>query len=488
MKKKLLGFSARTALIFSALLCVVFTACFFQSDDNGLETWITDQGMPVSYKVQTLDVSNLKATSVKTYLDTFPKSADGNAVLGHASNLTHDLVLDFAFKPDTAFMKSLRKSDTSGAFLALFWLRPYYKGKQFPKDSVPKKDEIDVNVSWKLELSSKKKFLDSIADISDSSWYKSLLKWKEDASENVSVKMRLPKGDTALRLELPSALVQSLKKVKRSAHLQLKLSAPKASRVYRFYGDETNYPPIFALYADSSTAISPNPARMANIVHSEEDCPECPILHGGVYDSIEVELPSEPILEALSEFYGDEFPYTKGDKNDVRQTVIHAELTMARDDSKGQNELGLPIQVVVGSYVDSADMVIRRMENYRLNDDLILEKGHQNLVFHDGDSLTLQLTYGLRDFVNKAGDGRTMKFMMRMGFPFLQEKDTTYNNKVIKNDTTLVYNDKSVNMSKGDTLRLFYSYFDYARYDFSKSLDNPMSLKLWLASKRGDEE
>jgi hypothetical protein len=161
---------------------------------------------------------------------------------------------------------------------------------------------------------------------------------------------------------------------------------------------------------------------------------------------------------------------------------------MARDDSKGQNELGLPIQVVVGSYVDSADKVIRRMENYRLNDNVILDRGHQNLVFHEGDSLTLQLTYGFRDFVNKAGDGRTMKFMMRMGFPFLQEKDTTYNNKFIKNDTTLVYNDKSVSMSKGDTLRLFYSYFDYARYDFSTSLDNPMSLKLWLASKRGDEE
>ena len=103
---------------------------------------------------------------------------------------------------------------------------------------------------------------------------------------------------------------------------------------------------------------------------------------------------------------------------------------MARDDSKGSNEFGYPIQVVVGSYVDSADGQIRRMENYRLNDDLILEEGHQNLIFHKGDSLSLQLTYGMRDFLNKASDGRSMKFIMRLGYPFLQEKDTTYSDYV----------------------------------------------------------
>ena len=487
MKNKLFGLSAWTVSIVAVLLSVVLTSCLFDSDDNGLESWLSDRGMPSSYKVQTVNIENIKVASAEVYLDTFPKSADVNAVLGHASNLTHDLVLDFAFKPDTAFMKSLRKSDTSGAFLALFWLRPYYKDKFLPKAAKPSGEELEVNVSWKLDLSSKKNFLDSIVDVADSSWYRSLKTWKEDASEKVVYKMRVPKGDTALRMELPTELVESLKKIKSSAHLQLRLSAPDADRVYRFYGDETNYPPIFALYADSSTAISPNPARMANIVHNEEDCSECPVLHGGVYDSLVVELPSEPILEALAEFYGDEFPYTNGDKNDVRQTVIHAELKMARDDSNGENELGLPIQVVVGSYVDSSDKVVRRMENYRLNDDLILEKGHQNLVFHTGDSLTLQLIYGMRDFVNKAGDGRTMKFMMRLGFPFLQEMDTTYSNKALRSDTTILINGQKFSMSKGDTLRAFFPYADYARYDFSTSLEKPMTLKLWLASKRGEE-
>jgi hypothetical protein len=473
VKKNLFGLSARTASIVAVLLCAVLTSCFFESDDNGLEKWLSDQGMPSSYKVQTLNVTNLTPLSVEAHLSAFPKSADVYATLGRASNLTHDLVLDVGILPDSDFMKSLNKSDTSGAYLAMFWQRPYYKAKQFPKDSVPKGEKLDINVSWKLELGKDEDFLDSIADIEDSVWYESLLDWEADGSEDMKVKMRVPKGDTALSLELPSALMESLKKVKGAAHLQLRLSAPKSNRIYRFFGEQTNYPPVFTLYADSVNGISSKPARMANVISSEEDCTECPVLHGGVFDSLVVELPPEPILEALSEFYGDEFPYTDGDKIDVRQTVIHAELTMSRDDSKGQNELGLPIQVVVGSYVDSADLVIRRMESYRVNNDVVLDEGHQNLVFHDGDSLTVQLTNGVRDFVNKASDGRSLKFMMRIGYPFLQEKDTTYSD---------------YRTAEGDTVRLYFPYFDYARYDFSTSMDNPMSLKIWLASKRGDEE
>ena len=39
----------------------------------------------------------------------------------------------------------------------------------------------------------------------------------------------------------------------------------------------------------------------------------------------------------------------------------------------------------------------------------------------------------------------------------------------------------------GDTSYLRLNYFDYARYDFSKAMENPVTLKLWLASKRGDK-
>ena len=506
MKKTLFNNLKTTQLIVVTLLCsMALTSCLFDSDDNGLESWLSDRGLPNSYQVQTLTIDNIKPTSVEVNFDMRPKSADANAVLGHVSNLTHDLVFDLAYS-DTSFMKKMSKSDTAGAFLVLSWLKPFYNAKQYPSDSLPFDDELEVTVSWKLETNSKdsyKSYLNKITKIADSTWYKDLTKWKSDGSADTVVNLKRVKNDTTtgIRLDLPSALVKELKKVKGSAHLQLRLSAPNAPRLYRFYGDgSSSYSPSLVLYSDSTTYMNPTPQpfRMANIVINEEECPECAILHGGgVFDSLVVELPSEPILEALSEFYGDEFPFTKGDSNDVRQTVIHAQVTMARDDSKGYNELGLPIQIVAGSYVDSAgmryldtaDLRYRRMERYRLDTAVILSDGHQNLVFHDGDSLTLQLSYGFRDFLNKASDGRSLKFSMRIGWPFLQEKMIVYKDTIVSKKTKVVSaNGDTTYKTKNDTLYKYFSYFDYARYDFSTAMENPMTVKLWLASKREDEK
>lgn len=457
-----------------AFLAFALTACIFESDEDGLSNWLSDQGMPSSYKVQTLNIPDLSIASAEVFLDTFPTSADYQAVLGHTANLSHDLVLDIAFMPDSGFMKSLSESDTAGAYLSLFWLRPLYTSENYPSDSLPVEEDLKLNLSWKLDTGSGKKFLDSISKVADTTWYRSLEKWTADGSADTVYAVNHAAGDTSIRMDLPAALLEDLKKARGAIHLQLRLSAPEAKHLYRFYGDASNYPPIFAPYADSLNFLNPAPTpfRMANVVKNEEECKECLVLHGGVFDSLVVELPSEPILKALSEFYGDEFPYSNGDKNDVRQTVILAQLTMSRDDSQGESELGLPIQVVAGSYVDSADKKIRRMESYLLNNEVILESGHPNLIFHEGDSLTLQLTEGARDFINKASDGRSMKFIMRMGYPFLQEKDTTY---------------ATYRTADGDTSYLRLSYFDYARYDFSKAMENPVTLKLWLASKRGDK-
>ena len=111
------------------------------------------------------------------------------------------------------------------------------------------------------------------------------------------------------------------------------------------------------------------------------------------------------------------------------------------------------------------------MEAYKLNKSLIVSKGHPNMVFYEGDSLTLQVTYGLRDFINRARDGRTLKMMMRLGYPVLQDKDSTYADRKVDGDTSYV----------------FFSHFDHARYDFSSAMKQPSTLKLWLANKRGDK-
>ena len=479
-----------------AAIALILSACIFESDDDGLETWLSDRGMPSNYQVQILNIDNIKATSAKTYLDTSVRTANVDAVVGHAANLTHDLVLDFAFEePDSAFMERFRASDSAGVLLVLYWQRDFYKSKWFPKKTLPHSEDLDITFSWTFDNSSRSKFIDSVADIADSIWYEDLAEWNPSATADTTFKLKLSVGDTAIRIPLPSALTEDLKKMKKANHLQLRISAPEASQEFRFWGSHTDNPPYLAVYAyaNSKETFPVNPFRAAKLVKNEEECKDCPILHGGVVDSLVVEIPPEPILDALSEFYGDEFPY---DGEDVRQTVIHAQLTMARDDSKGVNELGWPILVTAGSYVDSAEMVyddsadtrLRRMESYIFDSTAVKKSGHQNLIFHEGDSLTLQLTYGLRDFLNKANDGRNMKFSMRLSWPFLQEKKTIWGNyRASKEDTLYNNNGDPVYIAKNDTVYRYLGYFDYARYDFSTAVENPMTLKLWLASKRGDE-
>jgi hypothetical protein len=181
-----------------------------------------------------------------------------------------------------------------------------------------------------------------------------------------------------------------------------------------------------------------------------------------------------------------------GDGNDVRQAVVLAQLTFARDDSDSKNYLGLPIWVVASSFIDSSGKERRIQESYKPNRPDIAENGHRNMVFYDGDSLTLQVTQGLRDFINRASNGAKLKFMINLSFPQLQDNDSTYRTHIIQKDTVktrVVYGDTvEMKLSKGDTSYVYLGYYDYARYDFSSMMQKPATLKLWLATKRGGDD
>jgi hypothetical protein len=456
---------------FLTLFALALTACIFDSDETVMADWLSDQGIPSGYQVQTLSIEGLTPLSSEVFLDSTPKLANDRVVLGKTANISHDLVFDAAFY-DSVFFADLKKTDSVEMFLALHVLKPFYLAKQFPADSLPLKEDVTLTISWKLEKGSSKSFVDSVWDIESETWLSDLKKWKPDSSADTTVSVVISSKDTILKVGLPAGLVSAMKDFSKACRLQLRVSAPEASRTYRFYGVETaKYPQIWASFPKDKSFIEFNPFRTAHIVSSKETCSDCAVLHGGVYDSLVVEYESAPIMKALSDFYGDEFPYTGEAGDDVRQTVVLAQMTFARDDSQGTSELGLPIQVVVGSYTDSSGKSIRKMEAYKLNKSLIVSKGHPNMVFYEGDSLTLQVTYGLRDFINRARDGRTFKMMMRLGYPVLQDKDSTYA-------------DRKVN---GDTSYVFFSHFDHARYDFSSSMKQPSTLKLWLANKRGDK-
>ena len=475
MKKKNIAF-----LILCGLFAAMLSACLFDSDDTALSSWLNDQGLPDSYKVQTVTIEDLTPVSAEAYAGKTVFSAYDRALLGAQAGLNHDLVLDIAFR-DSTFIDSLSKSDSAAAFVTLFVLNPFYSAKYFPADSLPYEETLDLKVEWKLDVGKgkPKAFVDSIKDIKDSAWREELAEWEADNSADTTYELSIGAKDSLVKIPMPSALVEDLKNAGSATHLQLRLSAPDSKRAYRIYGTGSGLPPFIRVKTFSDTTYKNFTAfRMSEVITYTDTCDGCLLLHGGVLDSIVVEYPTDKVLEALSDFYGDAFPFDEGDGYDVRQAVVLAQITFPRDDSEGINELGLPIQVVVGTFIDSLDTEIRKMEEYRLNRKMIVESGHPNLVFFDGDSLSLQVTYGMRDVINQAKSGRNLKMMVRLGYPMLQSMDSAYVDYAFKDSTT----------GKTDTSYVFFSHFDYARYDFCTSFSKPATLKLWLATKRGGEE
>ena len=270
---------------------------------------------------------------------------------------------------------------------------------------------------------------------------------------------------------MPKELVDAMREVSFGARLQVKVSAEKASRVYRFSGHgNASYMPSLQLKSEDRSMLL-TPFRSALTMNGESLGENT--LYGGTRDSLVLEISGEKIMGALSEFYGDEFPWEKGNKMDVRQAVVLAQFTIPTNDAGSVSELGVPIQVVVSSFAEEDTSEYRRDELYKLNISEIASNGHPNLVFYDRDSISLQVTYGMRDFINKAAEMENLKVMLRLGYPVLAPKDTIYNDYI---------------NAKGDTIRFFFDYFDYAKYDFAPMLENGVQMKLWLASKRGDEE
>ena len=66
-------------------------ACVFDSDNEGVGSFLDHEGLPLNYKVETLTIEGIEPSSVKSYFDDYPYSANGRAVLGTSFDLNHDL-------------------------------------------------------------------------------------------------------------------------------------------------------------------------------------------------------------------------------------------------------------------------------------------------------------------------------------------------------------------------------------------------------------
>ena len=490
MKKKF------ALLSFLAIGALALSACLFDSDEDGLSNWLSDQGLPDSYRVQTLSIDGLLPSKVEASRDSTPLFADSRIVFGNSANMSHEMALQFLYVADTTYLNRFKKADTIGAYISFNMLTSFYSEKDIPVDVLPIKEKLKVQVSWILRKGKKKAFVDSVASVSDSVWLNGLKKWKPDVVVDTTYSIKVKKADTLVFFDMPDAFLDSIKTCSKACQLEVRFAAPETENLYRFYGMDKKKKPVFRMRAVNEGDTlnyykSYTPYRMADVIISD-DCSDCLVLHGGVKDSLVLEYPAEPILNALADFYGDEFPYGVGDGFDVRQAVVLAQLTFARDDSESENYLGLPIKVMASSFVDSSGKERRIQEFYKPNREDIANNGHRNMVFYEGDSLTLQVTQGMRNFINRASNGTKLKIMMNLSYPQLQDNDSAFRTRVVQTDTvkTRIFKGDTikVKVSKGDTSYVYLGHYDYARYDFSSMMQNPATLKLWLATKRGGDD
>lgn len=470
MKRRLLG-------ICLALLATAFVGCGDDKDEaSSLAAWLSDQGMPENYAVKTLEIPSVSVVSMESFHDDVPATGYTNAAFGAVMGYTRDYYLDFAFnltKGNKKFIATFQRDSLAKIALRLFPLRYFYEPVA---DSLPYTEDLDVNISWKLDLLEKKSQLDSVVKIHDTTWYNEVKEWEASLSFDSTYAWKFKGDSSAMYLALPDTFVAALQDTNiYGGRVQICVSAPEASRAYRFFGHgmTSRAPSLRLTTGDSSYYLTP--FRSAVVADGEPE--SSTVLYGGSKDSLVLELDGAAIMDALAEFYGDEFPWTKGNGMDVRQAVVLAQFSMAKDDSQGASELGLPIQVVASSFdnayaEDSTEY--RITESYKLNNEVIKATGHPNLIFYDkSDSLTIQVTYGMRDFLNRASEIDNLKFMIRLGYPVLAPQDTVYGDYIT---------------AKGDTVFFFLNYFDYAKYDFASALENGVNMKLWLLSKRGEDE
>jgi hypothetical protein len=459
-------------ILFVLLSLFLLQACIFDSNTEGATAYFESQGYPLNYPVETLEIQSIPIQQAQTFFKSDLYSADFRAVLGTSFDLTHDLYLDFAFR-DEAFFQQFSKDTSAKASLSLSLLKDFYNATSLSyKDSLPLKDSMTIEWSWVLKTGEGKTFVDSAGLVRNSEWYQNLKNW-DIPSIDSTYSLKIKNFDSLLVLPFPQDLVLALQKVKDACHLQLKVSAPQSSRLYRMMGAYSGKAPILKIEKSDSSYTLATPFRMANHTFYTDSILNPMLLHaGGLSESLVVELPKEPILKALSEFYGDEFPYMDGDGMDVRQMVVLAQLSIPiHDIQQGEQNLGKPIQVIAGSFVDSLGKTVRILEAAKINKSLVEKEGQQNLLFFEKDSLVIQLTYGMRDFINRASKEEAFKFMLRLGYPVLQPYSLTYNDKVDE---------------KGDSSYFLFPHFDYVKYDFAPSFEKSVNLKLWLASKRGE--
>jgi hypothetical protein len=379
-------------------LCVVFAAC--SSDDSvALSEWFEDHGIASSYFLQKEDIY-LSVKNSFTDVDTSAYLVSSAAMLGNANGI--EQLLRFGL-------------EVSGTLSPVWKLRTdtiFYKDI-YPDGFPDEQKAINAEFCW----------LEKNKTLNDTAWLKFLVPFPDENCKSIIFEWKEGASQDTFSVSLPDEFLD----LRRDAAADtLRLLAG-----IRLLADNT-----VLRIAPPSIADIPGLLRVAQKTRISDECEQC--LHAGVGEALFVAFDIDE--EYKMRITG--------------KPVVFAELILPKS-NEAASELGLPVPVDV--YNSNGNL-----EGYRVDTAYVNEHGHHpNLVFWEGDSLRLQITQSMRNYVNAANSQDTLGFMLILDTPMLKPSSHSFSNS--------------------RTNKIFSDRFAFARYDFSSALAEPIKLRLWFA-------
>jgi len=386
-------------------LCVVFAACSSGEDSVALNEWFGDRGIASSYGLQPEDIY-LSVTNSSKDVDTAAFLVSSIATLGNANGIEQSLYFGLEV---TRRLSSVWKLRTDTTFYSDFY------SSEFPDEQ----KTLDAEFCWLVENETQH----------DTTWLKfsepfepenckpiKSFEWQAGTSQDAFF-VSLPDEFLDLRRSAQADTLRLLTRIRLLTDNTILRIAPPSRAAILMPGDIQGLQRV-----GQKTSIS-------------DACTYC--LYAGIGESLSLA-----------------FDVSEEDKIKIAgKPMVFAELILPKSNEE-TSELKSPLPVFVSSNVSS--------EGYRVDTAYVNEHGyHPNLVFWEGDSLRLQVTQSLRNYVNATNSRDTIRFTLRLGTPMLNPRSHSFANS----RTNRVFSDRSA----------------FALYDFSSALAEPVKLRLWFA-------
>ncbi len=461
-------------------------SCFFNEEADATP-WFESNDVPLLTDVATLVLDNMIPFGIQTGLDSTPTNADSLGAIGFANGIQQDLFLQIA-SSDTSALYFIRTADSTSASLRLSLDSNFYDS--YDKTVFPVEDSVTVSFAWKLSSNLTSGQVEDILSMAGSEWRDSMLSvirtgkdWeKSDTTTVISV----TKSNSYMDLPLPAEFLAELKAAQGKFQVDLRISLLNAAGIYRIYG-----PAVYASLprlllkgrTEQDTAIRIYSGlsdttdvwmRMAQSAILKESATTDILLHGGVNESLLVNIPTEAIWNALQK---NRLP-NQTDSILNENMVLLAILDLPTTPDTLGSELGLSVPVLSYAYLDSITLAAAGLTNTRITESRridttdIQKNGRANLAFYtERDTVEIQITQAIRHWLQV---GRYENAKIQVGLrlnwqPLWAPKD--YHSADYTNDAD-------------STVEVYSDHFAYTRWNLGAEQALRARLRIWLAEQR----